>query len=62
MRKQMPILDTPLNANERAMYNVSVRLDRLIELIEDMTEVKTVDVVEPEVVITPIKVTKTKKK
>lgn len=48
MRKQMPILDNPLNADERALYNVAVRLDRIIELLEIVIEDK-VEIKIPEV-------------
>lgn len=34
MRKQLPRLDSPLNADERLLYGIALRLDRVIELLE----------------------------
>lgn len=51
MRKQLPRLDNPLNADERALYNVAIRLDRIIELLEFVIEDK-VEIKIPEVSIT----------
>lgn len=38
MRKQLPRLETPLNGDERALYNVALRLERIIELLENVIE------------------------
>ena len=67
MRKQMPILDNPLNADERALYNVAIRLDRIIELleivIEDKDEIKIPEVsITSEVEVKPSTKKKTTKK
>ena len=35
MRKQLTIVETPVSANERFLFAMCERLDRIIELIED---------------------------
>lgn len=50
MRKQMPKLDAPLNADERYLHAIAVRLDRVIELLEDKLDTKEV-IKAPEVFI-----------
>lgn len=62
MRKQMPILDTPLNADERALYNVAVRLDRIIELLEVAIQEKSEVLNVTEVISTSDEVVETVKK
>lgn len=37
MRKQLPSIEQPLNAGERFLYAIAIRLDRVIELLEDIT-------------------------
>lgn len=63
MRKELPILDSPLNANERMLYNVAVRLDRIIELLEDVIpEKQEIIIEEPALTLTEVPKSKKKKK
>lgn len=46
MRKQLPRLDMPLNVDERLLYAIAVRLDRIIELLDNDVQVEEPIVVE----------------
>lgn len=61
MRKEIPKLEQPLNANERFLNALAIRLDRMIELLEEK-EITKPDVVEvKEVVVTSEETPKPKK-
>ena len=71
MRKQLPIMENPLNADERMLYGIAMRLDRIIELLEDVIEEKqtnptvAVEQIADEItaeVMTEVKAPKTRKK
>ena len=47
MRKQLPNIEQPLNAEERFLYAIAIRLDRVIELLEEIT-VKPEPIIESE--------------
>ena len=36
--KNTPILDNPLNSNERFLYNIAVRLDIIIHMLSSLIE------------------------
>lgn len=40
MRKNLPILDEPLNADERMLHGIAIRLERIIDLLENIIEEK----------------------
>lgn len=40
MSKILPILDEPLNAGERMLHGIAMRLERIIDLLENIIEEK----------------------
>lgn len=38
MRKEIPALENPLNADERLLHGIALRLDRIIEILDDIVK------------------------
>ncbi len=55
MRKEMPRLEEPLNADERLLYCIGKRLDRIIDLLENIIEEKVEEPKISEVIVEAVK-------
>lgn len=72
MRKEMPKMEIPLNADERMLYGIAMRLERIIDLLENIIEDKEevvlksvneiVEEITSEVIPEEVKVPKSRKK